>query len=74
MYDLWHHIWVVIPSGFIDLHIRKFAQTFLYDPLRLGGPVAMDLGHVGDPTHPPAAAPMPQAVGAEARHPAGDSP
>ena len=47
IYDLLHHIFIVIPSGFIDLHISSFAQNVLGYPVRLGGPVALGLVHVG---------------------------
>ena len=38
MYGLSHHIFIVIPSGFTDLHIRSLAQTYIgypYDAIPL---------------------------------------
>ena len=36
MYDLSHHIYIVNPSGFTDLHIRMFAQTCIGYPYDAG--------------------------------------
>ena len=38
MYGLTHHIYIVIPSGFTDIHIRSLAQTYIgypYDAIPL---------------------------------------